>query len=125
MRIVRQERMGLDVRMVIVDDISAVDRLFQGLLCSVWRVNFKLNRQKYLTTQIGKAEEMILRIVDIRSTLLTPAQATLKMKKINGLKGLGRIRKGEMNQNGGLQCTMCATKKRCDKRPTAYRSALL
>ena len=117
--------MGLDVRMVIVDDISAVDRLFQGLLCSVWRVNFKLNRQKYLTTQIGKAEEMILRIVDIRSTLLTPAQATLKMKKINGLKGLGKIRKGEMNQNGGLQCTMCATKKRCDKRPTAYRSALL
>ena len=94
MRIVRQERMGLDVRMVIVDDISAVDRLFQGLLCSVWRVNFKLNRQKYLTTQIGKAEEMILRIVDIRSTLLTPAQATLKNEKNQRTEGIRKNQKG-------------------------------
>ena len=125
MGIVRQELMGLDVRMVIVDDISAVDRLFQGLLCSDWQVNFKRSLQKYLTTQIGKAEEMILTIVDIRSTLLTPVQATLKMKKINGLKGLGRIREGEMDPKPGLQHTICTTKKRCDKRPIAYRSALL
>ena len=124
MEIVRQERMGLDVRMVIVDDISAVDRLFQGHLCSVWRINFKRSRQKYLTTQIGKAEEMILPIVDIRSTLITPAQATLKLKKINGLKGLGRIREGGMDPKPGLQRTICTPKKRCDKRPIAYRSAL-
>ena len=94
MDIVRQELMDLEVRLVIVDDISAVHRLFQGLLCSAGRVNFKLSHQKYLTTQIGNAEEMNLRIVDIRSTFLTPARATFRMKKNQLAEGIRRITRG-------------------------------
>ena len=125
MEIVRQERMDLHVRTVIVDDISAVHRLFQGLLCSGWLVNFKLIRQKYLTTQIGKAEELISPIVDIRSTLRTPAQATFRVKKINGMKGLGGIREEKKAQNQCLKRMMCTQNKRYDKQHFGYRNALL
>ena len=88
MGFVRQDLINKHRGKVRIDDISAVDRLFQGLLCSVWRVNFKLNRQKYLTTQIGNAEEIILRIVDIRSTFRSAVQATFVFKKMNPDKAL-------------------------------------
>ena len=51
-----------------IDDITAVDRLFQGLFEAEEKLKTALIFKKYPTTQIENCEAIILLGVDIRST---------------------------------------------------------